>query len=201
MIKKIFLILFIALSFSNAQNDSAIVSLKSIDSTIIQDIHYATTNNFTGKVLYPSAIIFLRKVVADSLSKANKYFIDNYNYKIKIYDGFRPLHIQKLMWQIMPDERYVANPAKGSRHNRGAAVDITLVDANGNELDFGTPFDDFTEKASPNYLDFPKNILENRKLLKDVMSKFGFIQLDSEWWHFDFKDWKKFSIPIEDENE
>lgn len=201
MIKKILFTFLIALSFSNAQNDSSIVSLKTIDSTIIQDVRYATTNNFTGKVLYPSAIVFLRKVVADSLSKANKYFLEKYNYRIKIFDGFRPLHIQKLMWQIIPDERYVANPTKGSRHNRGAAVDITLVDLNGNELDFGTQYDDFTEKASPNYLDFPNPILENRKLLKEVMNKFGFIQLDSEWWHFDFKDWKRFSIPVEDGND
>ncbi len=196
---KFLLILLIAFSFSNAQNDSSIVSLKSIDSTIIQDVRYATSNNFTGKVLYPSAIVFLRKVVADSLSKANKYFLEKYNYRIKIFDGFRPLHIQKLMWEIMPDERYVANPAKGSRHNRGAAVDITLVDENGNELDFGTPYDDFTKKASPDYLDLPAHILSHRKLLKEVMSKFGFNQLNSEWWHFDFKDWKKFSIPVEDD--
>lgn len=196
---KFLLLLLISFSFSNAQNDSSIVSLKSIDSTIIQDVRYATSNNFTGKVLYPTAIVFLRKVVADSLSKANKYFLEKYKYKIKIFDGFRPLYIQKLMWEILPDERYVANPTNGSRHNRGAAVDITLVDENGNELDFGTPYDDFTVKASPNYLDLPDHILSHRKLLKEVMSKFGFNQLNSEWWHFDFKDWKKFSIPVEDD--
>ncbi|MCX7875025.1 MAG: M15 family metallopeptidase [Melioribacteraceae bacterium] len=199
MVKKFFFPILFFCTIIYSQNDSLIVSLQSIDSTIIQDVRYATKNNFTGKVLYSSPIVFLRKVVADSLSKANKYFKEKYNYRIKIFDGFRPLHIQKIMWNIIPDERYVANPLKGSRHNRGAAVDITLVDSNGNELDFGTDYDDFTEKASPNYLKFSNKILENRKLLKEVMLKFGFTQLDSEWWHFDFKDWKNFSIPDEDD--
>lgn len=194
----IIILLFSKIIFS--QEDSLIIPLRSVDTTIVQDVKYATTNNFTGKVLYPSSIVFLRKVVADSLSKANTYFKRNYNYRIKIFDGYRPRKIQKIMWSIIPDEKYVANPAKGSRHNRGAAVDITLIDSIGNELDFGTPYDDFTEKASPNYLDFPQNILNNRNLLKEVMSKFGFIQLDSEWWHFDFKDWENFSIPDDGSN-
>ncbi|MCX7610742.1 MAG: hypothetical protein N2043_04025, partial [Ignavibacterium sp.] len=90
--------------------------------------------------------------------------------------------------------RYVANPAKGSRHNRGCAVDVTLVDSLGNELDMGTPYDDFTEKSHIDYFDFPAKVLENRKLLKDVMMKFGFIPLKTEWWHFDYKGWENFPI-------
>lgn len=200
MLKNILFIIFLSTTILFSQEDSLIIPLRSVDSTIVQDVRYATTNNFTGRVLYPSSIVFLRKVVADSLSKANAYFKKYYNYRIKIYDGYRPRRIQKIMWSIIPDEKFVANPAKGSRHNRGAAVDITLIDSLGNELDFGTGFDDFTEKASPFYMDFPQKILDNRKLLKDVMSKFGFTQLDSEWWHFDFKDWKNFSIPDDGSN-
>lgn len=200
MLKNILFIIFLSTTILFSQEDSLIIPLRSVDSTIVQDVRYATTNNFTGRVLYPSSIVFLRKVVADSLSKANEFFKKYYNYRIKIYDGYRPRKIQKIMWSIIPDEKFVANPAKGSRHNRGAAVDITLIDSLGNELDFGTGFDDFSEKASPFYMDFPQKILDNRKLLKDVMIKFGFIQLDSEWWHFDFKDWKNFSIPDDGSN-
>lgn len=193
--KKFYVFIFL-LSTINifSQHDSDIVSLKTIDSTIVQDVKYATPNNFTGKVLYNSPIVFLRKIVADSLAKVNQYFKKHYNYRIKVFDGFRPLHIQKIMWEIFPDERYVANPSKGSRHNRGAAVDITLVDSTGKELDFGTPYDDFTKKASPLYKNFPENILRNREILNSVMSKYGFTQLNSEWWHFDFKGWENFPI-------
>jgi len=191
------LVFFFLFSFCltvNAQEDTLIVPLKSIDSTIVQDVKYATADNFTKQVLYPSAVVFLRKIAAENLSKANKYLKENYNLRIKIYDGFRPLFVQKIMWKILPDERYVANPEKGSRHNRGAAVDITLIDEIGNELDMGTPYDDFTERASFASKDVSEKAYSNRKLLRETMIKFGFIPLESEWWHFDFKDWKNFGI-------
>lgn len=197
---KILFLLLLAATITFAQTDSTIVSLRSIDSTIVQDVKYATVNNFTGKVLYPSSIVFLRKVVADSLSKANSYFIKNYDFRIKIFDGYRPLSVQKIMWQIMPNENFVANPAKGSRHNRGAAVDISLIDKAGNELDMGTPYDDFSEKANIKYLDFSPEILTNRNLILNVMKRFGFEPLESEWWHFDFNGWQRFSIPQSDFN-
>jgi len=178
----------------SAQTDTSIVWLGTIDSTIITDVRYATTNNFTGKILYPTDKVYLRKIVAEKLSEAHRYLMKNYNLRIKIFDGYRPLSVQKIMWKIMPDERYVANPAKGSRHNRGAAVDITLIDSLGNELDMGTEYDNFTVKAHPDYKRLPEKVLRNRKLLRDVMIKFGFRPITSEWWHFDFKGWKNFSI-------
>jgi D-alanyl-D-alanine dipeptidase len=98
------------------------------------------------------------------------------------------------MWQIKPDPRYVANPAKGSRHNRGAAVDITLVDRNGKELEMPTGFDDFTEKAHRTYKGASTQAKKNSKLLEDAMKKYGFIPLATEWWHFDAPGWDKFSI-------
>lgn len=100
----------------------------------------------------------------------------------------------KRMWEIMPDERYVANPSKGSRHNRGCAVDLTLIDSLGNELDMGTSYDDFTEKSHIDYQDLPPKVLQNRKLLRETMMKFGFVPMRTEWWHFDYKDWKKYPI-------
>ncbi|MCP5064349.1 MAG: M15 family metallopeptidase [Ignavibacteriae bacterium] len=189
--------LFISLLFYSVvfpQNDTSLVLLKNIDSTIVTDVRYATTNNFTGKVLYKTDKVMLRKIVADSLAKVNAYFKEFFNLRIKIFDGYRPLLVQKLMWKIMPDDRYVANPAKGSRHNRGAAVDITLVDSLGKQLDMGTEYDNFTKKAHPSYKQFPEIILGNRNLLSEIMKKFGFHPITSEWWHFDFQGWRKYSI-------
>ncbi len=177
-----------------AQNDSSLVLLKYIDSTIVQDVRYATTNNFTGKVLYPSNKVYLRFLAAKKLSAANKFLKENYNLGLKIYDGYRPLSVQKIMWEILPDDRYVADPVKGSRHNRGAAVDVTLIDQNGNELDMGTQYDDFTNKANYGFSDLPDGVKQNRKLLRDIMARFGFSPINSEWWHFDLDGWSGFSV-------
>lgn len=186
--------LFIAFSFLNAQSDTSIVALWQIDSTIVTDVKYATTNNFTGEVLYPSNNVYIRKIVGEALAKAQAYLHENFNLQIKVFDGYRPLSVQKKMWKIMPDDRYVANPAKGSRHNRGAAVDLTIIDSNGNELEMGTEYDNFTEKAHYAYSDLPQDVKVNRKLLRNTMKKYGFNPITTEWWHFDFKGWKKFSI-------
>lgn len=193
--KKITLILLFLLGIiTSAQTDTLIVPLKSIDSTIVQDVKYATANNFTKQVLYPSAKVFLRKVAAEHLAQANEFLKKNHNVRIKIFDGFRPLFVQKIMWQILPDDRYVADPAKGSRHNRGAAVDVTLIDGDGKELDMGTLYDDFTERASFASKDVSEKAYLNRKLLRETMIQFGFDPMETEWWHFDFKDWNKFGI-------
>ena len=113
---------------------------------------------------------------------------------LKVWDCYRPLSVQKILWSIVPDERYVANPAKGSRHNRGCAVDLTLVDSLGNELPMPTKYDDFTEKAHRDYYNLPDTVIKNRKILEDVMKKYGFIPLPTEWWHFDAQGWENFSI-------
>ncbi|MCF6270795.1 MAG: M15 family metallopeptidase [Melioribacteraceae bacterium] len=192
---KIFAIQFlVTFSFLNAQSDTSIVPLWQIDSTIVTDVRYATTNNFTGKVLYPTDKVYARKIVAEALSKAHQELLAKYNYRIKIFDGYRPLSVQRTMWEIYPDDRYVANPATGSRHNRGAAVDITIIDSTGTQLDMGTEYDNFTEKAHYAYPDLPKDVISNRKLLHDTMIKYGFHPITTEWWHFDFNGWKRFSI-------
>lgn len=192
--KKFILLLFFAAEIISAQTDTSIVLLSKIDTTIVQDVKYATADNFTGQVLYPTDKVYTRKIVGEKLSEANNYLMNNYNYRIKIFDGFRPLSVQKIMWEIYPDNRYVANPATGSRHNRGAAVDITLIDSEGNELDMGTEYDNFTEKAHYAYEDLSAEQKRNRKILHDVMIKFGFEPLSTEWWHFDYNGWKNFSI-------
>lgn len=187
----IFIFSFITLK---AQSATLIVPLASIDSTITTDVRYATTNNFTGQVLYATDKVYIRKVVGEALAKIQAYLRDNFNLQIKVFDGYRPLSVQKKMWKIMPDDRYVANPAKGSRHNRGAAVDLTIIDSTGAELNMGTGYDNFTMKAHYDYPDLPDKVKKNRKLLRDTMMKFGFTPIESEWWHFDFKGWKRFSI-------
>jgi D-alanyl-D-alanine dipeptidase len=190
-------IVFVLLSITLAtfgQHDSSIVFLGDLDSSIVTDVRYATKDNFTGKVLYPTDKVYIRKIVGDALVKVQKELKQEYNYGLKIFDGFRPISVQKQMWEIFPDPNYVANPVTGSRHNRGAAVDLTIIDSLGTELNMGTDYDNFTEKAHYDYKNLSDNIKRNRKLLRDTMVKFGFEPLETEWWHFDFKGWKNYSI-------
>lgn len=191
----LFLFIFSASAYSQiiSEKDSSFVDLEKYIDGIVLDVKYATEDNFTGMILYPSSKILLRKVVADSLKSVSDR-LKAKGLRLKVFDGYRPHSVQKLMWSKLPDPNYVADPAIGSKHNRGSAVDVTIIDAEGNELDMGTPFDDFTEKASPNYTEFPKEILNNRNILKNEMEKSGFNQLDTEWWHFDFYLWDRFGI-------
>lgn len=188
------ILVFLSISFVHAQSDTLIVPLWSIDSTITTDVRYATTNNFTGKILYPTDKVYIRKIVGEALSKVHNDLKQNHNLQIKVYDAYRPHSVQVTMWKILPDNRYVANPASGSRHNRGAAIDVTIVDSIGAELDMGTEYDNFTERAHYAYSELSKNIKANRKLLRDTMMKYGFNPITTEWWHFDFEGWKDFSI-------
>ncbi len=113
---------------------------------------------------------------------------------LKLFDGYRPLSAQRKLWEIVPDSRYIADPAKGSKHNRGAAVDLTLVDKNGKELAMPTPYDDFTEKAHWNYQNLPQEAIRNRTLLRQIMEKHGFKGISTEWWHFDDRNWEQYEI-------
>lgn len=171
-----------------------LIDLKKLITSIILDIRYATENNFVGKPVYQSAHAYLVKEAAQALANAVQEF-DRLGYYIKIWDAYRPLPVQKIFWQLVPDERYVADPAKGSCHNRGCAIDLTLVDKKtSKELDMGTDFDNFTELAHRTYDKFPPHILENRKLLERVMHKHGFIGLPTEWWHFDYHAWQNYPL-------
>jgi len=173
--------------------DARLVDIRSVNSKIALDIRYATPNNFLKKKVYPVARCVLRGAAARRLSQVQEDLAKK-GVGLKVYDCYRPLSVQKLMWQTLPDNRYVANPSKGSRHNRGAAVDITLVDRNGKELEMPTAFDDFTERAHRNYSGASTQAKKNRQLLEDAMKKYGFIPLATEWWHFDAPGWDKFSL-------
>jgi len=164
-------------------DDSTFVILKKLDTSFYYDMKYATADNFLKERVYDCDDCLLRYKTAKQLIKVNNIFKE-LGYQISFFDCYRPLSIQKKMWEIYPDKRYVANPAKGSNHNRGSAVDITLVDSLGNEVDMGTGFDFFGRKAHHAYQNLPLKVLENRKLLKSVMEANGFWSITSEWWHY-----------------
>ena len=170
-------------------NDTTFVNIKEYSTDFVYDMKYATEDNFLKSKVYDCAECYLRLKTVKSLMKANTKFMKK-GYKIKLYDCYRPLDIQKKMWAIVSNPIYVANPSKGSIHNRGGAVDISLVDSNGVELDMGTPFDFFGIEASHNNKNFSKEILDNRKLLKRIMLRYKFQSFDSEWWHYNLKNAK-----------
>ena len=175
------------------KSQEPLVLVSDLDSTIVIDLKYATSKNFVGEVLYDTSLCYLRKSVAQRLVRVQKA-LRRRGLGLKIWDGYRPLSVQKRMWELVPDPRYVADPRKGSRHNRGAAVDVTLVDSLGNELPMPTGFDDFTPRAHRDYMNLPPQVIHNRRLLEEAMRREGFIPLPTEWWHFDAPNWKSYPI-------
>ncbi|AKA36039.1 M15 family metallopeptidase [Flagellimonas lutaonensis] len=163
--------------------DTTFVRLADFSDDFVYDIRYATENNFLKAKVYDCAECYTRVKTAKALIKANKEFISK-GYRIKFFDCYRPNSVQYKMWQLVPNPQYVANPVKGSIHNKGGAVDITLVDMQGNELDMGTDFDFFGKKAHHEFTELPDEVLQNRKLLKETMEKHGFWAIRTEWWHY-----------------
>ena len=177
---------------------AGLVEPSGIDSSLILDIRYATENNFTGRRVYPSARCFLRANVTERLLKVQKE-LRGQGLGLKAYDCYRPFSVQEEFWRIMPDERYVGKPArengvivKSSRHNRGAAVDVTLVDARGQELPMPTGYDDFSDKAHRNSPAAAPEARRNSQKLERAMQAQGFEPLPTEWWHFDGPGWQAY---------
>lgn len=167
-------------------HDTTMVKLSDLSDLFVYDMKYATDDNFLKKTVYECTNCLVRYQVAKALIVAAREF-QQYGYKIKFFDCTRPVEVQKQMWEIMPDARYVANPYKsGSIHNRGAAVDITLVDESGEELDMGTAFDHFGKEAHHAYTDISDEVKTNRLLLKKTMESAGFLPIKTEWWHYNF---------------
>lgn len=176
-----------------------LIDIHELDSTILVDLKYATSDNFMKIQLYDTLDrVFLQRDVAERIVRCQQFLKDSFpNYSLLIYDGVRPLEVQREMWNaldsIPPAERgkFVSNPAYGSVHNFGAAVDITICDENGIPLDMGAGYDDFREIAFPKYEtrflksgELTQYQVENRKLLRAVMASQGFRNIPSEWWHF-----------------
>jgi len=167
-------------------SDTTFVNLRDYSNDFVYDMKYATEDNFLKTKVYDCAECMLRLKTVKALIAANKDF-QKKGYKIKLYDCYRPVDIQKKMWEIVSNPTYVADPKKGSIHNRGGAVDISLVDITGKEVDMGTSFDFFGIMASHNFKQLSKEILSNRTYLKNTMIKNGFNSFDSEWWHYNLK--------------
>lgn len=186
------LLCLLAGSFSNIAPLSAtgtknpkdpLVEIQNIIPDAVLDVRYATQNNFLKQPLYPSAKVFLRKSTAEKLKMAADR-LRKQGYRLKIFDGYRPPSVQKKMWAVLPDSRYVANPAKGSIHSRGGAVDLTLITLEGNNVVMPSDFDEFGEKAHHNNPHTPAEAQKNVSLLKAAMESAGFEALSTEWWHY-----------------
>ena len=182
------LILITAILPTQAQvADSTFVNLKDYSSEFVYDMRYATDNNFLKAKVYDCDECFLRYKTVKALIRANEAFIKK-GYRIKLFDCYRPLEIQKRMWAIVSNPKYVADPNKGSIHNRGGAVDITLVDSDGKEVEMGTDFDFFGPEAAHGFTPLSNEIRNNRKLLRKIMERNDFRAFNSEWWHYNLKD-------------
>jgi D-alanyl-D-alanine dipeptidase len=173
----------ILLDITKEADSNAFVNLRNYSNDFVFDMKYATADNFLKEKVYPCDECFLRVKTVKALLEANKSFLEK-GYKIKLYDCYRPKAIQKKMFQLVPNPNFVANPKKGSIHNRGGAVDISLVDSLGVEVNMGTKFDFFGEEASHNYQNLSDEILANRKFLKEIMLQNNFRIFESEWWHY-----------------
>lgn len=167
-------------------SDTSFVNLKEYSTDFVYDMKYATSDNFLKAQVYDCAECLLRLKTVKALLAANRSLV-KMGFKIKLFDCYRPLDIQKKMWEIVSNPSYVADPSKGSIHNRGGAVDLTLVDSQGKELDMGTAFDFFGVEASHDYPNLSQKIIENRGFLKKIMLAHNFEALDSEWWHYTLK--------------
>jgi len=173
--------------------DAELVDVQQAVPGVVLDIRYATTNNFTGQQLYTSSKCFLRQATAEKLARVQSE-LRPMGLGVKVYDGYRPLSVQRKMWQVYPHPGYVADPKRGSRHNRGAAVDLTLIHTNGAEVLMPSPYDSFTETAHRDSTNAASEALANRDLLERVMLKNGFEGLPTEWWHFDDVDWRRYPL-------
>lgn len=180
--------------YSNISQANRLVDIGSVNPNIRLDIRYATPNNFLKRTLYPVPRCLLRLPFAQRLSKVQED-LEQMGLGLMVYDCYRPWSVTRDMWEILPDSRYVGNPARGSRHNRGAAVDLTLVDFRTSQpLEMPTDFDDFTEKAARDYQGNPPQVRRNSDLLEFKMKKHGFEPLITEWWHFDAKGWENYAL-------
>ncbi len=210
--KKQFLTIWLALvsillanSFSLAQDsppqeknksEADLLELIKLDDTIKLDIRYARTDNFVGKAVYSDARAFLQRPAAEALLKVHQN-LKKKNLGLVIFDGYRPWTVTKLFWEVTPEDKrkFVADPKKGSRHNRGCAVDLSIYDLKTGELlPMPSDFDEFTERASPDYKGGTKEEITNRDLLRKLMEAEGFTVNKNEWWHFDYKDWENYAI-------
>ena len=174
-----------------------LLELIKLDPAIRLDMRYATSNNFTGRVLYDEARAFLAAPAAQAVARASK-MAQSDGFGLTIYDAYRPWRITKKLWDatpVGPKKEYVANPKRGSKHNRGCAVDLTLHDLQtGKLVEMPSEFDDFSEKAHRDYMGASAAAIANRARLARYLEAEGFVGLSNEYWHFDFTGWEQFPV-------
>jgi len=180
-----------------------LVDILTLDATFELDIRYATDNNFTGQAVYTpeEARCLLRKPVAEALVAVHADLKEQ-GYRLKIFDCFRPIAVQQRLFEVVPDPDYVAQPefdengvpVRGSKHNRGAAVDLTLLKLDGSAVEMPTDYDDFSERAHPADPEMSEHHRVNVNILADAMVKRGFTPIRTEWWHFDGPNWEVYPL-------
>ena len=184
-----------------ADKNKELVEIRKYIPNIRLDIRYAGKNNFAKQAVYKQARAFARLPVVEALKNVQKE-LNKSGLGLKVFDGYRPYSVTVKFFAIASDKSFVANPKDGSRHNRGCAIDLTLVNLRtGKELEMPSPYDSFSAAAASDFMDLPAASIKNRELLRSIMEKNGFRVLNNEWWHFDFNGWKYFElmdIPFED---
>ena len=176
--------------------ESDLVDLATLDKRIKLDIRYATDRNFLSTPVYSSARAFLQRPAAEALRRAHRELVKQ-GYGLLIFDAYRPWYVTKIFWDATPADKheFVADPAQGSRHNRGCAVDLSLYDLKtGREVEMPSGYDEMSERAYPSYKGGTPEQLAHRELLRQKMEEQGFAVFASEWWHFDFRDWRDYGI-------
>lgn len=179
-----------------SDSSKKMMELKRYIPGIVYELHYATTDNFMHRKMYPAGTqqTFMRLPAVRALQKVQQE-LNAQGLGLKIFDAYRPFSVTVKFWELVHDDRYVANPSKGSGHNRGIAADLTIIRlADGKELDMGTGFDNFTDSAHHDFTRLPEQVLQNRQLLKGIMEKYGFKAFDTEWWHYALPDATKYEI-------
>lgn len=179
-----------------ANREADLVELIKLDNTIKLDVRYARIDNFVGQIVYPEARVFLQRPAAEAVARVHRKLKEE-GLGLVIFDGYRPWRITKLFWEVTPEDKrkFVANPATGSRHNRGCAVDLSIYDLRtGEPVAMPSDYDEFTERASPDYQGGTAEERKNRDLLRRLMEAEDFTVNSNEWWHFDYKDWKEYQI-------
>jgi len=175
---------------------SDLVDVANLDPRIKLDIRYATSDDFLSTPVYTSARAFLQRPAAEALLRAHRELIKQ-GYGLLIFDAYRPWYVTKIFWDATPVDKhqFVADPARGSRHNRGCAVDLTLYDLRtGREIPMTGVYDEMSERSYPNYTGGTPEQREHRQVLRAAMEAQGFTVYDTEWWHFDYRDWPRYAI-------
>jgi len=178
------------------KKEADLVELTKLDRSIKLDIKYASADNFVGRPVYPEARAFLQRPAAEAVVKVHKW-LNKQGLGIVIYDGYRPWSITKLFWNVVREDqkKFVADPAKGSKHNRGCAVDLGIFDLRtGKAVPMPSAYDEFTERASPDHAGGTDEERLNRDKLRQLMEAHGFTVNENEWWHFDLIGWEQYAI-------